>query len=670
MHLILRFSLHIIVLSVLSFTTTLSKAQLIAENFSNCSTVPPSGWTTYNVTGAQVWTCSSQGFSGNGMEINGFANNTHHLNEDWLISPALALTQLQNPTLSFQAYTRFTGPALQVVASMDYPGTGDPRNFTWQPLPAALPASNSNAWALVPNINLSSVKSEAAYIAFIYTSSASTRAALWRLDDIIIDEPTPALRTSLQPLDDLHFGYIAPGAVSASKSFRFTASALSALSLSAPAGFEISKHNDTYSNQLHYTSTELSQERTVYIRLSPPAGQSSTFGGSITFSAPGFTQKEGYFTGSSLQKTQSLDIATWNIEWFGASTNGPTNISLQAENVKRMIGLIDADLFAFQEIADLNQFYALVNDLPGYKGFHSPFTSGGSGTKQHLAFLYRTAVLDSVTARAMLLSPSNPSNFWASGRMPYLFVANATIQGQSRQIHFVNIHAKANESGSSAQTAYDRRLRDVNVLKDTLDQYYNHVPLVMLGDYNDDVDFTVASISSTLSTYHRFTEDSERYRVTTRPLSDAGLRSYITMDNVIDHITITDELFDSHLAESARIVIPFNFIPDFRTTTSDHMPVKTRLYFQAPLSTPLPSPTRIDVYPNPTLGTVSIKSLGAGSLHLSMFGLDGRLLTTANGNAEELSQVITNHLQNSKPGMYVLRLQQAGEVKIIKLIKI
>jgi hypothetical protein len=44
---------------------------------------------------------------------------------------------------------------------------------------------------------------------------------------------------------------------------------------------------------------------------------------------------------------------------------------------------------------------------------------------------------------------------------------------------------------------------DVEVLKDTLDaQYESAKPL--LGDYNDDVDFTVSSVPTTVSTYEAY----------------------------------------------------------------------------------------------------------------------------------------------------------------------
>jgi hypothetical protein len=52
-------------------------------------------WTTVNVTGAEVWTISNQGNSGNNYAImNGFASG-NKVNEDWLISKEVSLVGKQ-----------------------------------------------------------------------------------------------------------------------------------------------------------------------------------------------------------------------------------------------------------------------------------------------------------------------------------------------------------------------------------------------------------------------------------------------------------------------------------------------------------------------------------------------------------------------------------------------
>lgn len=61
--------------------------------FNNCSNYISQGFTTYSVTGPQVWTCTKFGrtytvdpSTDSAIEMNGFAGSSQ-LNEDWLISP-------------------------------------------------------------------------------------------------------------------------------------------------------------------------------------------------------------------------------------------------------------------------------------------------------------------------------------------------------------------------------------------------------------------------------------------------------------------------------------------------------------------------------------------------------------------------------------------------------
>jgi hypothetical protein len=96
---------------------------------------------------------------------------------------------------------------------------------------------------------------------------------------------------------------------------------------------------------------------------------------------------------------------------------------------------------------------------------------------------------------------------------------------------------------------------DVEVLKDTLDAQYESANLILLGDYNDDVDFTVSSVPTTVSTYEAYVNDSARYKSAYKTLSDKGL--YATFENMIDHITVSNELADLFIDGSARVHYEF-----------------------------------------------------------------------------------------------------------------
>ena len=65
----------------------------------------------------------------------------------------------------------------------------------------------------------------------------------------------------------------------------------------------------------------------------------------------------------------TLDIASWNIEWFGDTGNGPTNETLQLQNARAVIAGADFDIWGVAEIVSLAQWNSLKAQLPGYAGF-------------------------------------------------------------------------------------------------------------------------------------------------------------------------------------------------------------------------------------------------------------------------------------------------------------
>ena len=164
------------------------------------------------------------------------------------------------------------------------------------------------------------------------------------------------------------------------------------------------------------------------------------------------------------------------------------------------------------------------------------------------------------------------SSFWGSGRLPFLMETTVTLNGQSKNYNFVVIHAKSGDNKND----YLRREYDNAVLKDSLDLYYGDQNLLLLGDYNDDVDQTIAEDSFTESSYYEFIND-EDYWTVTRPLSEQGYRSTVGFPDMIDHITITDELFDNYIENSVAVHYDF-YDAEYSRTTTDHFAVSARLF--------------------------------------------------------------------------------------------
>ncbi|MCG8858882.1 InlB B-repeat-containing protein [Tenacibaculum finnmarkense] len=304
----------------------------------------------------------------------------------------------------------------------------------------------------------------------------------------------------------------------------------------------------------------------------------------------------------AIAKDKTLDIVTWNIEWFGDQTNSPAagnpnSDEIQKEKVKEVLLGLDADVIAVQEIADIILFKKLVDELPAYDFILSnafSYPNNTTGTPQKLGFIYKKSVVNFKSSTPLLKAihpyyngndesaiqdfphPTKAS-FFASGRLPFLMTADVTLNNTTEEFSFIVLHARANNN-SDAQNRYDMRKYDIEVLKKELDTNFSTKNVVLLGDYNDDVDQTVVRVNTSTSTYDAFIQDPTNYTITTTALSKAGFRSYPSFPNLIDHITISNELNDNYLSGSEKVHYEL-YNNQYTKTASDHLPVSVRLKF-------------------------------------------------------------------------------------------
>ncbi|MFD1143105.1 cellulose binding domain-containing protein [Larkinella insperata] len=303
--------------------------------------------------------------------------------------------------------------------------------------------------------------------------------------------------------------------------------------------------------------------------------------------------------GETIDRNLTLDVAAWNIEWLGSPGNGPTNEAQQVTNAAAVLKNLQSDLVVLEEISSENALPSLLAQLPGYQGNCSPFVSNNPGHEipanpatpgptlpantQRVCILYKSDVATLISQKPLMERvenladyPTEADNFWASGRYPYLWKFNVTVAGVSKRVNVIGIHAKANEGAPNSQEAYDRRKYDVQVLYDTLKAQYPNDLLILAGDFNDDLDQTVANVPTTESTYKPFVDDRDSFTGVTKVLSDNGFRTFLTADNVIDHILVSNELAPAYVNGSAGVGTPYTTISDFGNTTSDHVPVLAR----------------------------------------------------------------------------------------------
>ncbi len=271
----------------------------------------------------------------------------------------------------------------------------------------------------------------------------------------------------------------------------------------------------------------------------------------------------------------TLDVGSWNIEWFGDTGNGPSNETLQRDNARDVINGTDFDIWGVAEIVSQSQWNSLESALPGYSGFlakeanvvnGSAFYTDFSNTEQNVGILYKSAVAALLDARVILTA--NDSDF--AGRPPLQVTLRVTLNGATEDIIVIVLHAKC----CSDNTSWQRRRNAALALKSYLEANHGARKVWVIGDFNDDVDTSITPGQA--SAYANFVSDTANYRFPTQALSDAGIASTVDFPDMIDHHLITNEVLPSLVSGSAEVYRVDQHIPNYAATTSDHYPVLSR----------------------------------------------------------------------------------------------
>lgn len=261
-----------------------------------------------------------------------------------------------------------------------------------------------------------------------------------------------------------------------------------------------------------------------------------------------------------------LETVTWNLEWYGDQTygdevpKGPADEHRQTQHIVEVMDSLQADLYAFQEVYGPKALQDITKHLTDYKGF----VAKEIDWIQKTAFVYNTNTIDSLAAG--LITSGQDEYAWTYGRFPLYF--RFKYKGSDQEFYAIVIHAKASDDRES----YERRKQAARDLYDFLMSQKPNANILFLGDYNDDVDVSIYNEAP--SPYRPFIADTAHFWTITKALSEAGKASTVGYPDMIDHITISDELFDAYIGGSAAVfTAPEKFIPYYGNTTSDHYPV-------------------------------------------------------------------------------------------------
>ena len=217
-------------------------------------------------------------------------------------------------------------------------------------------------------------------------------------------------------------------------------------------------------------------------------------------------------------------------------------------------------------------------------------------------------------------------------------------------------------------------------MKDTLDAQFSTARVMILGDYNDDLDSTISvGVSPKISSYDELVKDStdaDHYKSLSMPLSKAGLSSTTSYPEMIDHVAISNEISSDVVLRSTKLVKEVEgWISDYATTTTDHYPIMNRLLMPPAVTGLLPitaAEIGLKLLPNPVTTELNISfKPEVGVVQISILDINGKtILKQPSYRTAAVVQSVSINLHKIPSGIYVLKIinnQKFSAQKFIKL---
>lgn len=258
----------------------------------------------------------------------------------------------------------------------------------------------------------------------------------------------------------------------------------------------------------------------------------------------------------------SLDIATWNIEWF------PKNDQVTVNYVTEIIELLDLDILAIQELDDTTMFDQMLENLPAYAGYYQSSWFAG------LAYIYKTDLVEVNDIYEIYTT----SPYWnAFPRSP--MVMDINFMGENYFI--INNHFKCCGDGiidfDDMSDEENRRYTAINLIKQYIDNNLPDKNVIVLGDLNDDI------AESSNNVFQEVLDDSTHYQFADIEIAQGNSSewSFPNWPSHLDHILITNELFDSANNLEVQTIKIDEYLDggwsEYDQNISDHRPVAMKL---------------------------------------------------------------------------------------------
>ena len=269
----------------------------------------------------------------------------------------------------------------------------------------------------------------------------------------------------------------------------------------------------------------------------------------------------------------TLDVGSWNIEWFGSPDEGPADEALQTARVRDTVLGARVDVWGFEEVVDGERFRAAIQSVPGYQAIvgSDAIVEGGAASygpdEQKVAFAYNAQLVRVRSAQVIL----RESSFDFAGRPPLAIEASyETPDGRTVPVTFIVVHLKAGNDSS----AWNRRQASIAALKSLLDSRAEAEAIFVVGDWNDELGRS--KVKGNDSPFASLVRDSARYAFPTLSFGERGISTMVTSRFANDQHVITIAAAVAYVAGSATVLRLDNVFAAYGDTTSDHFPVVSR----------------------------------------------------------------------------------------------
>ncbi len=286
---------------------------------------------------------------------------------------------------------------------------------------------------------------------------------------------------------------------------------------------------------------KVGENRLVRVTLSDKDGDG---GSGQNISCNNVSQATGAVQCTPDLRSDLFDIVTWNIENFPMRSNTITKVIDIIEN-------LDADVYAIQEIGEISAFNSLVASLSGYSGIVIDVNG-----RIETGFIFKDSEIASF---------GSPSKLFSGQTSPFprepVSIDVTHVNGLT--VKLINIHLKCCGGSESRRTDASNRM------KDYIDTNFPDDEVIILGDWNEDIDSN--------SSFINFMNDTDNYIFADQPIADGSSAnySYPSWPSHIDHILVTNELCDNLV--STYTVRLGDCVSRYSSDVSDHRPVMVSL---------------------------------------------------------------------------------------------